>query len=111
MITTRKILNGLAFFTVLSVIAGAFIAAFSFGLLSPITGKEAAANAVARTGGYAKEVEFEYDYHTGGHYEVEVLANGLKHDVIVDADNGNVLAIHTKGHKHRYHDGSESFKM
>ncbi len=111
MLITRKIFNGLAFITVLGFVAGVFTGLFSLGTLASVAGKQAAAAAVAQTGGYAKEVEFEYNYHTGGHYEVEVLANGLKHDVIVDADNGNVLAVHTKGHKHRYHDGSESFKM
>lgn len=107
MFTARKILNGVAFLTALSIVASAFITAFSFGLFAPVSGKQAAASAVAQTGGYAKEVEFEYDYHTGGHYEVEVLADGMKHDVIVDADNGQVLGIHTKGHKKHYRHGGE----
>ncbi|MDO1510730.1 MULTISPECIES: PepSY domain-containing protein [unclassified Neisseria] len=112
MITTRKIFNGIAFLAALSVVGGALIAAFSFGLFAPVSGKEAAANAVAQTGGYAKEVEFEYDYHTGGRYEVEVLADGLKHKVIVDADDGKVLGVHTKGHKkYHYHSNNMPVQM
>ncbi|SAY51570.1 PepSY domain-containing protein [Neisseria weaveri] len=112
MITTRKILNGLALAAILSVVVSALAVAFSFGMFAAVSGKEAVANALAEIGGYAKEVDFEYDYHTGGHYEVEVLSNGLKHDVIVDADDGKVLAVQTKGYKkYPYHGENMQIKM
>lgn len=112
MFTVRRILSGVAFFIALSVVAGIFVGLFSLGFFSPVSGREAAAAAVAQTGGYAKEVDFEYDYHTGGHYEVEVLTNGIKHDVIVDADSGKVLGVHTKGHKqHRYRSNDMPLEM
>ncbi|MDO5068798.1 PepSY domain-containing protein [Neisseria zoodegmatis] len=107
MYTTRKILNAVALFIAIGVVAAVFLGIFSLGFFSPVSGKEAAAAAVAQTGGYAKEVDFEYNYHTGGHYEVEVLANGLKHKVIVDADDGKVLGVHTKGHKKYHHHSND----
>ena len=101
MFTVRRILSGLAFCIALSVVAGIFAGLFSLGFFSPVSGKEAAAAATSYTGGYAREVEFEYNYHTGAHYEVEVIANGMEHDVIVDADSGKVLAVKTKHRKYR----------
>ncbi|KPN72852.1 MULTISPECIES: PepSY domain-containing protein [Neisseria] len=100
MFTVRRILSGVAFLIALSVVAAVFIGIFSLGFFAPVSGKEAVAAAVAHTGGYAKEVEFEYDYYTGSRYEVEVIANGLEHNVIVDADNGKVLAVKTKNKKY-----------
>lgn len=101
--TARKIITALTVFATLALMAGIAATAFSFGLFAPVSGKQAAAAAVAQTGGYAEEVEFEYSYHIGSHYEVDVIADGLKHKVIVDAGNGKVLAVKTKYKKH--HDG------
>ncbi len=97
--TVKKIIAAITASAILALIAGIAITAFSFGVFAPISGKQAAAAATAQTGGYADDVEFEYDYHTGSRYEVDVIAGGQKHEVIVDANNGKVLAVKSKYHK------------
>ncbi|OSI10162.1 PepSY domain-containing protein [Neisseria canis] len=100
MAVTREIGVALFLAIVFGIAASAGAVAFSLGMFAPVSGGQAAAAAVAKVGGYAKEVEFEYNYHTGGHYEVDVLAEGLKHKVIVDASSGQVLGVEQK-HKHK----------
>ncbi len=97
--TAKKIIATITASAILALIAGVAVAAFSFGLFAPVSGKQAAAAATAQTGGYADDVEFEYGYHTGSRYEVDVIAGGQKHEVIVDANNGKVLAVKSKYHK------------
>lgn len=99
--TAKKIITAITASAILALIAGIAVTAFSFGLFAPISGKQAAAAATAQIGGYAKDVEFEYDFHTGGRYEVDVIAGGQKHEVIVDANSGKVLAVKSK-YKKRY---------
>ncbi|WP_416191316.1 PepSY domain-containing protein [Neisseria sp. CCUG12390] len=96
----KKIITGLAACAAVSLVAAAGITAFSFGLFAPVSGKQAAAAAVAHTGGYAEEVDFEYDYYTGSRYEVDTIADGRRHEVIVDAGSGKVLAVQAQYPEH-----------
>ncbi|WP_373747411.1 PepSY domain-containing protein [Neisseria dentiae] len=100
--TVKKIITAITASAILALIIGIAATAFSFGVFAPVSGKQAAAAAVAQTGGYAEDVEFEYDYYTGSRYEVEVIADGQKHKVIVDANSGKVLAV--KGQYRQQHD-------
>lgn len=100
MLSTRKIIATLTVAAIIGQAAAAGTTAFSYGMFAPISGKQAAAAAIAQTGGYAKDVDFEYNYHIGGRYEVGILSNGQKYEVIVDATNGKILASQIKA-KHK----------
>lgn len=44
-------------------------------------------------GGYIKEVDLDHDQR-GAHYDVEIIKRGRKHKVIINAQNGRVLATY-----------------
>lgn len=90
----RKLLLPLAALVLISAAAAGTAAAFSHGLFAKVSPKQAAATAVARTGGYAEKVKFKYRHHSSGHYKVETLtADGHEFDVLISAENGKILAV------------------
>ena len=111
MIATRKIITALSLTAVLSIVAAAGAAAFSYGLFAPVSGKQAAASAIAQIGGFAKEVEYEYKPHIGGRYQVEVAGqDGREYEVLVSAESGQVQTVQLAENKERKHHDEEEPK-
>jgi len=53
--------------------------------------RQAVSAAVAKTGGVAKEAEWENE-NGQSYYKVETIANGQEYDVKIDAQNGSVIS-------------------
>lgn len=65
---------------------------------------QAISAAVAKTGGVAKEAEWENE-NGQSYYKVETIANGQEYDVKIDAQNGSVMSAQIdKDDDHDHHD-------
>ncbi|MGQ0286392.1 PepSY domain-containing protein [Pasteurellaceae bacterium 22721_9_1] len=63
-----------------------------------ITAVQALSTAQAKIGSDAKvkEIEFKHSFYGKDYFQVEMFANGQKHEVDVDATNGEILAVESK---------------
>ncbi|EGZ51344.1 PepSY domain-containing protein [Neisseria wadsworthii] len=64
---------------------------------SKISAQQAIDIASKKVKGYAEEVNFEHK-NISSYYEVDIIANGQKHEIKIDAANGNILAEKTTPH-------------